>query len=144
MADSAPAPVPVDYDPFAAKAIPVDHDPFASPSLEHRAGAVGTGINRGIASVVGAPVDLITGAINAGSRGVGDLLHATGLVSPEFRAPQISSPIGGSADFNATMGNAGLESFQPQDTLDRYLSAGGEGIGSVWSFSRRLSFTIRR
>ena len=30
MADSAPAPVPVDYDPFAAKAIPVDHDPFGS------------------------------------------------------------------------------------------------------------------
>ena len=104
--------------------------PTTSPSVR-RLGVFGTGLNEGIAAAIGLPVDLMTAGVNAGARGTGDLLHALGLIAPAYRMPQIQDPAGGSDSVNNVLRLMGLESFAPQDNLDRYIDADGQLVGGT-------------
>lgn len=79
-----------------------------------------SGINEGIASFAGMPVDAVTGALNLGSRG---LNYAFGT-----ELPQIENPVGGSESIKAMMDPV-ISDVQPQTMAQRYLRRGGQEVG---------------
>jgi hypothetical protein len=83
------------------------------------------GINEGIATTLGAPVDLVTGALNLGSRGINAMAGTN--IKP------IENPVGGSGTFKSLMGMVGADprNIAPQDRADELLRAGGQGVGSA-------------
>jgi hypothetical protein len=86
---------------------------------------LGAGINRGIASTFGVPVDATTWALNKGIHGVNDVA-GTNL-------PDISNPVGGSESIKRVMGYVGADpnNVAADGNLQRYAAAAGEGIGSM-------------
>lgn len=85
------------------------------------AGNLGAGTQRGIANVLGLPVDAVTGGIN----GIGQL---TGLWDP------IQNPVGGSASINAALEpfRSGVEA--PDTALERGAGRVGEEVGAMAAF----------
>lgn len=83
------------------------------------------GINEGIATTLGAPVDLVTGALNLGSRGINAMAGTN--IKP------IENPVGGSNTFKGLMGVIGADprNIAPQNRADELLRAGGQGVGSA-------------
>ena len=80
----------------------------------------GGGLNEGIASFAGAPVDLMTGALNLGGAGV-NALFGTEL-------PAIENPAGGSGTFAKALDPITTD-MQPQTGPQRYLRRGGQELG---------------
>jgi hypothetical protein len=101
--------------------------PAPSLSAGHRAGVAATGINDALASMAGAPVDLMTGALNLGSRGIN---AAGAAVGHDPNLGQITNPAGGSETFRRLIGGT-VGRTEPTDTLDTALYGAGAGAGSA-------------
>lgn len=89
-------------------------------------GNAAAGANRTIFGALGGPVDLMTGALNLGARGIN---AATGA-----HVPQIENPVGGSAWLNRQWGNlTGVNPQQvvPQTEGERIAAAAGSGVATV-------------
>lgn len=84
----------------------------------------GNGINEGLASVLGAPVDLMTGAMNLGVKGVNS---ATGSEIPE-----IEDPFLGSGTFTDLMkATNSISDKEPQTAAQRYARSIGREAGAM-------------
>lgn len=71
--------------------------------------------NRGIVGgLLGAPVDMSAGVVNAGLMGGGLLGHQLGLLSADQLPQPITEPVGGSEWFGRQMQNAGMVSPERQ------------------------------
>jgi hypothetical protein len=81
---------------------------------------VGSGTSEGIARALGAPVDLMTGALNLGSRGI-NAVAGTQL-------PQIQNPVGGSSTLQKLM-DPFISDAAPQTTAQRYGRRIGQEVG---------------
>lgn len=79
-----------------------------------------SGLNEGIASFAGAPVDLVTGAINLGAKGI------NAVAGTEI--PPIENPVGGSESIKGLMDPL-ISDTAPQTTAQRYLRRGGQELG---------------
>lgn len=79
-----------------------------------------SGLNEGIASFAGAPVDLVTGAINLGTGGINAALGT--------EIPRIENPVGGSESIKGLMDPL-ISDTAPQTTAQRYLRRGGQEVG---------------
>lgn len=81
-----------------------------------------SGVNEGLAGVLGFPVDAATMAINAGLSGV-NKVAGTSL-------PKIENPVGGSGTFSGLMEKAGsISDVQPQNVTQRYARRIGREVG---------------
>lgn len=87
------------------------------PSVADYAGQAGAGSQEGIASILGFPVDAVTGGIN----GVGAL---TGLWSP------IENPVGGSASIGAALEPFRSDIPQPRTAGEAFARRVGEEVGA--------------
>ncbi|WP_336099188.1 hypothetical protein [Roseovarius sp. CH_XMU1461] len=81
-----------------------------------------SGVNEGIAGILGAPVDIMTGVINYGSRGVNSLF-GTDL-------PPITDAFGGSGTFEDLLAPT-ISNVQPQNTAQRYGRRIGQEVGAM-------------
>jgi hypothetical protein len=82
-----------------------------------------SGVNEGIGNMLGMPVDLMTGGINAVTGGVNKLTGAN--------IPPITDPVGGSGTFNKGMTAMGsIDQTPPQTDAQRYARTTGEAFGS--------------
>jgi hypothetical protein len=83
------------------------------------------GGNETAADILGAPVDLMTGALNLGARGINALTGSN--------LGQISNPIGGSESIKSAFGLAGADprNVQPGSDFDRLMRGAGQGAASV-------------
>jgi hypothetical protein len=79
-----------------------------------------SGLNEGIASFAGAPVDLVTGALNLGAKGI------NAVAGTEI--PPIENPVGGSETFRGLMDPL-ISDTAPQTTAQRFLRRGGQELG---------------
>lgn len=108
---------------------------------------VGAGTSDVVASTLGAPVDVVTGAANLGLRGfhagAGVLNKIVGGQSPPPEAPQIHGAIGGSDFFRSAQGLIGADprTVAPANRAERVARGVGEGAaGAVipWAGARAL------
>lgn len=84
----------------------------------------GSGINEGLASVLGAPVDLMTGAMNLGVKGINS---ATGSEIPE-----IEDPFLGSGTFTDLLkATNSISDEEPQTAAQRYARSIGREVGAM-------------
>jgi len=84
----------------------------------------GSGINEGLASVLGAPVDLMTGAMNLGVKGINS---ATGSEIPE-----IEDPFLGSGTYTDLMkATNSISDKEPQTAAQRYARSIGREAGAM-------------
>ena len=81
-----------------------------------------SGVNEGIAGILGAPVDLMTGAINMGKQGV------NALAGTDFQP--INDPVGGSGTFRELL-DPTISDAAPQNTAQRYGRRVGQEIGAM-------------
>jgi hypothetical protein len=79
-----------------------------------------SGLNEGIAALAGAPVDLLTGALNMGAKGV-NYLAGTDI-------PQIENPLGGSDSIKSALDPL-ISDVEPQTGGQRYLRRIGREVG---------------
>jgi hypothetical protein len=100
------------------------------------------GGNEGIASVLGAPVDATTWALNKGIQGIhaatgllGKPKNLSSLVTGETTGPiQIERPFGGSESIKRGIGAIGgdnPDTVEAQTPAERIVRSGGEGAGSM-------------
>lgn len=122
-ANSAPAPTPATGEKIpdfsAAANGPNQSSDTVLDTVAHGAGQVATGINQGIAGLLGAPVDLLTGGANLIGRGVNAALGTD--IQPLPAMP------GGSESIKHLMGYVGAnpDMNKPVSTSDRILQAIG-------------------
>lgn len=85
----------------------------------------GAGANDAIAGTLGAPVDLMTGAVNLASRGI-NAVAGTNI-------PTIDNPPGGSESVKGLLGYLGADprNVVPADNLDQIARGGGAGIAGT-------------
>lgn len=89
-------------------------------SVTNGAAQFGSGLNEGIANFAGAPVDILTSALNLGISGVNG---ATGAdIAP------ITDPVGGSGTFKRAL-DPFITAGDPQTATQRYLRRGGQEVG---------------
>ena len=81
-----------------------------------------SGVNEGIAGIFGAPVDLMTGAINAGKEGL------NALIGTDFQP--IENPIGGSETFRDILAPT-ISEIQPQNAAQRFGRRVGTEVGAM-------------
>jgi hypothetical protein len=81
-----------------------------------------SGVNDGIAGILGAPVDLMNGAINMGKQGV------NALAGTDFQP--INNPVGGSGTFRDLL-DPTISDAAPQNTAQRYGRRVGQEIGAM-------------
>lgn len=82
------------------------------------------GVNEGIAGILGAPVDIATMGLNAGSQAI------NAIAGTEI--PRIENPVGGSNTFRQPMEAAGaITDQQPQTTAQRYARSIGRETGAM-------------
>jgi len=95
------------------------------PTAMDRGKAGLAGVNRGIASLVGLPIDTAENLVNLGIAGVGTA--ATALGKPELAPDLISGTPGGSESITKLMGTAGIGTVNPRpdDPASRVLNTGG-------------------
>jgi hypothetical protein len=94
----------------------------ASPE---RAGAALAGVNRGIAGLVGLPVDTIENVINLGLAGTGTIATAAGR--PDLAPELLKGSFGGSESVAGAMERVGIptQNPSPNDAASRLLHTGG-------------------
>lgn len=95
---------------------------IAGQQEDQRPGYTGF-LNRGIAGGLGAPVDLATGAINAGIGGLNMI--------PNVDLPYISDPIGGSTSIARGLNALGVDTAPPDMRADGLVENVAEGIGGA-------------
>jgi len=108
-----------------------------SPSA-HAAGAFATGVNQGIAGLLGAPVDLAAAGVNAAVMPLRELQGRLDAALPpsmqRYVSPpssgQIAAPFGGSQSIQQGISGAVGET-PPVGNVERYLQAGGRGAGAT-------------
>lgn len=85
---------------------------------------LGAGFNRDIAQMLGAPVDLATGALNLGTRGINAVAGTT--------IPEIQQPFGGSESIKRGLGLVGLnpEDVKAETGGEKLVRNIGENVGS--------------
>lgn len=101
-----------------------------SSAIGQRAGELGTGINQGIASIVGLPVDTVQNIINLAKAGYGTAVTAAGR--PDL-APDIGDeePLMGSKYIGNRLANAGMmPNPSPEDLVGRTLQTTGRYLGA--------------
>lgn len=81
-----------------------------------------SGVNEGIAGVLGAPVDLMTGALNLGAQGINKIAGTD--IQP------IADPRGGSADMRALLAPT-ISDVEPQTTAQRFGRRIGQEAGAM-------------
>jgi hypothetical protein len=81
-----------------------------------------SGINEGIAGMLGAPVDLMAGAMNMGAKGI-NALAGTNL-------PSIENPVGGSGTFRDMLAPT-ISEVGPQTAAQRYGRRIGQEVGAA-------------
>ncbi|WP_298974355.1 hypothetical protein [uncultured Roseobacter sp.] len=81
-----------------------------------------SGVNEGIALTLGAPVDLMTCALNLGARGINAITGS--------EIPQIESPVGGS-DTMRSMLKPTISETEPQTAQQRYARRIGQEVGAT-------------
>ncbi len=81
---------------------------------------LGGGMNEGIAAFAGAPVDLMTGALNLGGAGVNALFGT--------QIPAIENPVGGSGTFTKALDPITTD-MEPQTGPQRYFRRVGQEVG---------------
>lgn len=81
-----------------------------------------SGVNEGIATTLGAPVDLATGALNLGAQGI------NALVGTDFQP--IENPVGGSGTFRDMLAPT-ISDIAPQTTAQRYGRRIGQEVGAT-------------
>ncbi|AEI95590.1 hypothetical protein [Roseobacter litoralis] len=77
-------------------------------------------VNEGIALTLGAPVDLMTGALNIGMRGINAIART--------ELPQIESPVGGSDTMRSFLAST-ISEAGPQNGPQRYARRIGQEVG---------------
>ena len=83
-----------------------------------------SGVNEGLSSMLGAPVDLATGAINMGTSGINAVTGS--------EIPKIKDPFLGANTFNSMLKGAGsISDTQPQTTAQRYGRSIGREVGEM-------------
>jgi len=101
--------------------------PAPEPSLGGDAAGILSGFNRGVASALGAPVDLATGATNLVTRGINAVTGA--------EIGQIEDPIGGSQSIRRGMTAIGIDTErQPQTGAGRIAARAAQEIGGYMPF----------
>jgi len=95
------------------------------PTLSERANAGVGGINRGIASIVGMPVDTAENVFNLGKAGVGSILTALG--HPEMAPELTRGSFGGSEYISSALNKIGVntDNPNPQDVPSQMLFRAG-------------------
>lgn len=95
-------------------------------------------VNQGIASGLGAPVDMVTGVINAGISGANMIFppeqNLSGLITGEAPAPRfghIQDPFGGSASINRGMSGMGVPVAPPEMRAEGFMENIGAGLGGA-------------
>lgn len=98
-------------------------------SASERANALTGGINRGIAGLVGLPVDTAENVINLGKAGIGTI--ATALGKPDLAPALSKGSFGGSEHIASLLNKADIntQNPNPQDMPSRMLNVGGQVIG---------------
>ena len=81
-----------------------------------------SGINEGLAGMLGAPVDLMAGALNMGAKGI-NAIAGTNL-------PSIENPVGGSGTFRDLLSPT-ISEVGPQTTAQRYGRRIGQEVGAA-------------
>ena len=86
---------------------------------------MGAGSSNAIAGMLGAPVDLATGALNAGARGINDVLGT--------QLGQIQNPVGGSNWIRSAEGLVGADprNVEAHGEADQIARAAGAGMASM-------------
>jgi len=88
----------------------------------------GSGLNEGLAGVLGLPVDLATKAINAMGAPVDVEFSADGNAEITQRPPLVENPIGGSETFRGLLSPL-ISDVAPQTMLQRFARRGGQELG---------------
>jgi len=99
------------------------------PTAMERGKAGLAGVNRGIAGLVGLPMDTAENLVNLGIAGVGTA--ATALGKPEWAPDILRGTPGGSESISRLMGKAGIGTVNPRpdDPVSRMLYTGGTIAG---------------
>lgn len=98
-----------------------------------------SGVNEGIASTLGAPVDAIAKGLNNDIRDVNKVLTAVGSSK---RVPLITNPFGGSESIKHGMSSLGIatpDTVEANNAPERVVRAAGEGAGSLVTGAGELS-----
>ena len=130
---------PADAREAGSPAVLTAGKPSPAPGKTGYVANVGAGGNVAAAEMLGLPVDLATGAINLGVRGVNAGARALGYApqqtAPDQPAPdlipQITDPVGGSASIKRAMGWIGANPDDVQATSTGQEIARGIGGGAV-------------
>ena len=88
------------------------------------------GVNKGIAGLVGLPVDTAENIVNLGIAGVGSIANAAGR--PDLAPNLVQGTLGGSQSISGLMNKVGIgtDNPNPKDTPSRLLHTGGTIVGS--------------
>lgn len=111
-------------------------EPKKEVTAADRVGAVGSGFNRGVSGLLGLPVDTALNIWDLGKAGAGYLQSKfTGHAPSEIFDPTDRSQYTGSGDwiskqFDKTPYTT-TQMSRPDDTMSRYLYAGGAGLPSI-------------
>jgi hypothetical protein len=137
-----PLPTPTTASPNGSLVASPAPAPSAAPSappggkpMTGLAANIGAGTSNAVAATLGAPVDLVTGALNLGSRGI---KAVTG-----YDSGQIQNPVGGSDFFRSAEGLIGADprNVVPANQVEQLGRAAGEGAASAvlpWSVARAI------
>jgi hypothetical protein len=109
--------------PFVGPTQAPPERPLATPSSIFA--NLAAGANEGVADVVGAPIDLVAGAINLGIRGIN---AATGA-----NIPQATAPVGGSQSIKNTFGLIGAnpDAIMANQPIERIMRGVGGGAAAA-------------
>jgi len=112
----SPAAPPVDPDNPAGVAPPPEAEGDGGEGLLRKPSVLMQGVNKGIAGLLGAPVDAVTWGANK--------------LLPEGH--EIQNPIGGSDSIKGLLAKLGVmdESYDPRTKTEEYIASAGEGVGS--------------
>lgn len=114
---------PVGFDLSTAK--PVQPEP---PAPGNRGNELFSGVNEGIARIVGLPVDAVTNILNLGLAAYGTARTAGG--NPGAAPNPIANPVFGSEWIGNMLDKAGIKRPQPTDATGRILQRTGQEIGA--------------
>lgn len=98
--------------------------PAGAPTLGGEATAAAAGFNRGLSRAAGMPVDLMTGALNAGAGAINSALGT--------ELPTISDPVGGSASLSRLLERLGISATPDARTqTGRIVARAAEEVGAA-------------
>ena len=110
------------------------------PGALDRARAAATGVNRGVADLLGLPVDAVANVLDLGKAAIGyGTSKVTGKAPPDWTAPFDRTGVPGSADWLAAQVRNGsnalnmpspMDNPNSQDNISRILYSGGRAAGA--------------